>query len=62
MHIYTLAKVFLCNARISVDFDFLVIFLYAGKPYGIKRLDVKLKDNFGMVICERLFFKNPIAS
>ena len=58
VHNFTLAKVFLRNARVSVSYyyRYLVIFQYTGKPDWIIQINVQLKDNFGMVNCERQFF------
>ena len=58
MYDYTLAKVFLRKARVSLGYDYLVVFLYTGKSDWIIHLNVESKDNFGMVNCERQFFKS----
>ena len=62
MHNNTSAKVFLHIARVSVSFNYLVIFLYTGKQDWIIDLNAKLKDNFEIVNCELEFFLNPITS
>ena len=62
-HVYTitlLQKFFVHIARVSVSFDYLVIFLHPGKPDWIIHLNAKSKNNFGTVNCELQFFlKSP---
>ena len=49
-------KFFLHIARVSVSLDYLVIFLYTGKPDRIIHLNAESKDNSGMVNRELQFF------
>ena len=54
------SKSFLCNAQVSVSFDYLPIFLYTGKSDWI--VNVESKDNFEMVNGKRQFFLYPITT
>ena len=50
------------TTRVSVIYEYLIIFLYTGKPDWMMHLNVESQENYGMVDFERKFFLNPIMS